>query len=64
MKHIRRGALSDVGVLIPKADLLDEFQSFVDDTYRQVGILKRQNSKLAEARDLLLPRLMDGRIKT
>ena len=63
MKHIRRSALSDVCVLLPNPGLLDEFQCIVDQNYRQIGLLKQQNIKLAEARDLLLPRLMDGRIE-
>ena len=63
MKHIRRSALSDVGVLLPKEDLLNDFQSIANQNYRQIGVLKQQNIKLAEARELLLPRLMDGRIE-
>ncbi len=63
MKHIRRSALSDVDVLLPPDHILDDFQGVINSHYAQVQTLKQQNRVLAEARDLLLPRLMDGRLE-
>jgi type I restriction enzyme S subunit len=63
MKHIRRSALSDVRLLMPSKDILDDFQDIIDANYLQVQTLRQANFRLAEARDLLLPRLMDGRIE-
>lgn len=49
-------------VLWPSAYLRDQFEEYVADMSAQISNLKRQNKKLAEARDLLLPRLMNGEI--
>ncbi len=63
MKHIRRSALSDVRLLMPSKDILDDFQDVVDANYSQVRTLRQTNFTLTKARDLLLPRLMDGRLE-
>ena len=44
-------------------NLIEEFGDFANDVMQQVQVLKRQNIKLRQARDvLLLPRLISGRI--
>jgi type I restriction enzyme, S subunit len=50
-------------ILVPTKDLLDKFLNQVNDIYSMVKILTTQNQKLAQARDLLLPRLMSGTIE-
>jgi len=62
MKHIRRSALQEVDVLLPEPSLLRAFEELAARMLRQRAALERTNRKLREARDLLLPRLMDGRI--
>ena len=42
--------------------LLREFEDQVSQIDRQIGNLTAQVEKLAQARDLLLPRLMNGEI--
>jgi type I restriction enzyme S subunit len=49
-------------ILIPPAALQNEFASAAEVNNQLKDRLTRQNQKLSEARDLLLPRLMDGRI--
>ena len=49
-------------VLWPNSSLRAQFEEYVADISAQISNLKRQNKKLAEARDLLLPRLMNGEI--
>jgi type I restriction enzyme, S subunit len=49
-------------LLIPRRELLSEFNSHCEPIFRLAFFLEAQNKKLAQARDLLLPRLMDGRI--
>ena len=49
-------------LLVPPAALLEEFHTFCGPLFRLSQKLGRQSEKLARARDLLLPRLMDGRI--
>ncbi len=63
MKHIRRSALSEVFIPLPNKELQKKFENIIDPIYEQIKILKMQNTKLTKTRDILLPRLMDGRIK-
>jgi len=49
-------------VVVPAEPLVMEFASVAEPIIRQVRCLKRQNLKLQEARDLLLPRLMSGEV--
>jgi len=49
-------------VAVPTAFLADIFDETVGEMFDQIGNLDQQNQKLAEARDLLLPRLMNGEI--
>lgn len=49
-------------VLVPPAHLGSLFDEAVAPVFQQVRVLDQQNQRLAEARDLLLPRLMSGEI--
>lgn len=49
-------------VLIPPETILNQFNTFVLDIARQIENLIFSNQKLREARDMLLPRLMNGDI--
>jgi len=49
-------------VLIPPSDLLERFCRLADDFEHQGSILRRQIQNLRATRDLLLPRLLSGRI--
>lgn len=55
-------ALAEVEILIPSAGIAAEFDRVADEVFREIRLLNKHNEKLREARDLLLPRLMDGRI--
>ena len=62
MKHIRRSALDQV--LVPLGDRASTapMDDILQNTYEQLVVLHQQNQRLAQARDLLLPRLMNGEI--
>ena len=62
MKHIRRSALNAVSVVIPDSRVLRDFEHTLAGVWNQVINLYKQNNELAAARDLLLPRLMNGMI--
>ena len=49
-------------ILLPTKELFDRFEQYAAPMYRQVSCLTKCNAALAKARDLLLPRLMSGRI--
>jgi type I restriction enzyme, S subunit len=62
MKHIRRSALDRVFVALPDRAIMSVAEESLAPIYRQLVILHQQNRRLAGARDLLLPRLMNGDI--
>lgn len=55
--------MESLKLLIPSEKLVNEFQSFSRPVDYQIKNLCKQIQKLAEARDLLLPRLMSGEIE-
>ena len=63
MKHIRKGALEKVASLIPNTIFLDEFEATVTPMLEQISVLQRQTTEAVKARDLLLPRLMNGELE-
>lgn len=62
IKHLPKEKLALVTVMMPPPEILVEFERMVMPMSNQAAELSKQNAKLASARDLLLPRLMDGRI--
>jgi type I restriction enzyme S subunit len=61
-KEINKTTFRNITMLVPPGKLLQEFEEFCVDIFGQVRALKRQSVAATAARDLLLPRLMDGRI--
>ncbi len=59
---LNRNVVHAVALPIPPRDLIARFDDVSGPAFDQSQVLKQQNAKLREARDLLLPRLMDGRI--
>ncbi len=49
-------------VLLPKHSLLSIFSTHIETIQQQLELLASQNQKLKSARDLLLPRLMNGEL--
>lgn len=49
-------------LFLPAAPILEKFENAVNPIYSQIRTLEIQNKKLAEARDILLPRLMNGEV--
>ena len=54
--------IGDAVITVPSQTLLEQFELFAEPVYEQVTNLVAQNQKLRTARDLLLPRLMNGEI--
>ena len=61
-KEISKGKFKALPIVLPEGMLLREFEEQVATLHAQVRSLHKSNQKLAEARDLLLPRLMNGEI--
>ncbi len=54
--------LIGVKLKLPNSNALFEFNSIVDPVFELIFTLEKQNTKLREARDILLPKLMNGQI--
>ena len=52
----------DAEILVPDGETLTAFDLVVLPLLEQVETLNRQNTELAQARDLLLPKLMSGQL--
>ena len=61
-KEINKGKFKTLPVVLPERMLLREFEEQVSTLHTQVRSLHKSNQKLAEARDLILPHLMNGEI--
>ena len=60
--NISQETLRGLTMIWPSSRLLDTFLDSVLSSYQQIECLCLQNVKLVQARDLLLPRLMNGEI--
>ncbi len=60
--ELSRATISEIAILIPPKTIQQEFEDLALSVYRQIENLTNQNKKLVQARDLLLPRLMNGEI--
>ena len=63
MKHIQRGKLGQVYVLVPTNDIMTKFEDLSEVYRTQALMLNRNVLILSEARDRLLPKLMSGEIE-
>ena len=60
--EISKGRFRAMDIVIPEESVVARFADLASDVIRQIRIVKRSTLYLAQARDLLLPRLMSGRI--
>jgi type I restriction enzyme S subunit len=63
MKHIKRGELDNVNYTKPNDLIAIKFQKKIKPILKQLVLINSQNQKLKEARDILLPRLMNRTIE-
>ena len=61
-QRVDKDSLKGFALLLPPTRVLGEWESVVRVHFDQVHLLSSQNQRLREARDLLLPRLMNGSI--
>ena len=58
--HVYPKDLQRLPLLVPKDTVLSLFEEFVSHNFCQIKGLHKQNKRLSQARDLLLPRLLSG----
>ncbi len=61
-KEINKTTFRAMPIIVPAEGLVEQFHDFFDGIYKQIRVIKKQTEKLAQARDILLPRLMNGTI--
>jgi len=62
MQHIRKGELEIVSLLAPSRDVMKRFCQIASPMLDEVILLARSNRTLVKTRDLLLPRLISGKL--
>ncbi len=62
MANVSKSKFESMDVLRPTSALLRNFDEFSGPVFNQIKVLGQQNQKLRQARDLLLPRLMNGEL--
>jgi len=71
LRELRTGAaqpqltlagINHLQVIVPSSSILILYNSLADPLFDQADCLRKQNDQLAQARDLLLPRLMNGEL--
>ena len=60
--RISKKNLSNLPVKIPQKELMEVFASFAEDNLKQQEVLRKTNIGLEKARDIFLPRLMNGEL--
>jgi type I restriction enzyme S subunit len=72
LKNISTGAatkfltlkiLNDIVVPLPSKKAMNDYETLTEPIFKLKAILAEQNTKLREARDILLPKLMNGQIE-
>lgn len=57
------GVLSKIQLKVPSIEIAKEFETYIGAMLKQITNLQIQLTSTARARDILLPRLMDGRVE-
>lgn len=62
-KGIRMGDLRKYTFLLPTKNVINDFTNQISPILRNVSLLRNENNNLIQQRDLLLPRLMSGKLE-
>ena len=61
--HVYPKNINKLSVLIPTEELIYKYNDFVKPYYDEIKILNQRNQLLTKQRDMLLPRLMSGKLE-
>lgn len=50
-------------IIMPKMSLVKRFDEIISLLFEQINFLEKANEKLSKQRDVLLPRLMSGKLE-
>ncbi|WBL44767.1 restriction endonuclease subunit S [Algoriphagus halophytocola] len=60
--HVYPKDIMGLKLNLPENELLKKFENLINPFYTEIGVLKNKNQILQETRDLLLPRLISGKL--
>jgi len=63
MVNVNKSKFENIEMVIPRENLLNNYHNLVSPIFNQILVLQVNNQKLKEARDILLPRLMNRTIE-
>jgi len=63
IQNINTEIVRKSNIIIPNDDILLKFNCYTEEMHNEIISLQKKNQNLAEQRDLLLPRLMNGKLE-
>ena len=60
---ISKGRLEKLKILVPDVKNMEKFNGLINPIFDEINLLKKQLIKITEQRDMLLPRLMSGKLE-
>ena len=63
MTNLSKGKFEKLKVVVPKANIRESFHKRIRPYFKEIFTLDQQNTLLTRQRDLLLPRLMSGKLE-
>lgn len=60
---ISKGRLEKLKILVPDAITMEHFNNLINPMFDEINVLKKQLIRITKQRDMLLPRLMSGKLK-
>ena len=61
--HVYPKNINKLCIMIPKQQYIEKFNELVKPFYREINTINQKNRNLIKQRDLLLPRLMSGKLE-
>ena len=62
-QNLSQDLIKKIKITMPSDDIIQDFEKRIDDIYESIRVLLMQNKNLAKQRDMLLPRLMSGKLE-
>lgn len=62
-QNLSQDLIKKIKITMPSDDVVQAFEKQIDDVYENIKMLLIKNKNLAEQRDMLLPRLMSGKLE-
>jgi type I restriction enzyme S subunit len=61
-QHINKDIVNNTKVILPDSDIIKKFNIIIKPIFDEISILLFKNQNLSKTRDLLLPRLITGKV--